>query len=385
MDFRSGLRPFVMAAGLVVCGVGGTLAWQTGAWGLTGGITALALWLCIRAVAWRNVKSSEVAPAYSEPEDRSELDELVKLRLLLNAIPTPLVSLHEGSARALNTAARMRFGSADRILHLSSSIFNPRESHVSHEGRTWSVMRLEEGGGDHGQSIVALIDIEQTESVAEARAISELLQTMGHELMNGLAPIVSLAESAKKAHASSERNDALVGEILGTLVRQIEGLQRFINGYRKLSRLPVPAKREVALSDFIEDIARLFRAKWPNVSLRTEMDAGIVARFDRDQISQAVWAILQNAVEAIAETGRHGEVIIAAKRNEKTIQLKIADDGPGIPADRIDYVFRPFHSTKLDGSGIGLGFARTIAMAHGGTLLAHPGKGATFQLTIPAA
>lgn len=383
MDSRLGFISSVASLGLIGSGICATLAAQNGMWGVFGGTALFAVVVATQVRVARSKRTAKGQDHTFVPEHRSELDELVKLRLLLNAIPTPLISLENSTARALNAAARTRFGSTDRILHPPQQIFDPCEPYVSHEGRTWSVMRLSAGDDASSQSIVALIDIEQNESVAEARAASELLQTMGHELMNGLAPIVSLAESAKRAHSSPERDDVLLSEILGTLVRQFEGLQRFINGYRKLSRLPPPVKRDVSVVGFIDDTARLFRAKWPDIELRTETVTPLKARFDRDQISQAVWAILQNAVEAIAQTGTPGEVVIAVTHRGKMVQIKISDNGPGIPADRIDYVFRPFHSTKPEGSGIGLGFARTIAMAHGGTLNVYPGHGASFALVIP--
>jgi signal transduction histidine kinase len=383
MVSRHGLVSSFASVCLIGSGICVTLAGQNGMWGTLGGSALVALIIASQVRVARKATSEKSRDHTFVAENRSELDELVKLRLLLNAIPTPLISLENGTARALNAAARNRFGSTDRILHPPQLLFDPSEPCVSYEGRTWSVMRLSTDDDADSQSIVALIDIEQNKSVAEARATSELLQTMGHELMNGLAPIVSLAESAKRAHSSPERDDILLSEILDTLVRQFEGLQRFINGYRKLSRLPPPVKRDVLVVGFVDDTARLFRAKWPDIELRTEILAPLAARFDRDQISQAIWAILQNAVEAIAQTGESGEVTIAVTQHGKMMQITISDNGPGIPADRIDYIFRPYHSTKPEGSGIGLGFARTIAMAHGGTLNVYPGKGASFAMVIP--
>jgi signal transduction histidine kinase len=66
-----------------------------------------------------------------------------------------------------------------------------------------------------------------------------------------------------------------------------------------------------------------------------------------------------------------------------TLAIEIEDNGAGVPADAAARIFRPFHTTKADGTGVGLSLARQIALAHGGTLTLASDTPTRFRLTIP--
>ena len=107
---------------------------------------------------------------------------------------------------------------------------------MTHHGRRFRIDRVETAGG----ALAALIDIDAEERTAEARATADMIQVFGHEMLNGLAPIVSLAESGLAAIQSPHGREELLPEILGTLARRAEGLLRFTDSYRTMARLPDP-------------------------------------------------------------------------------------------------------------------------------------------------
>jgi signal transduction histidine kinase len=205
--------------------------------------------------------------------------------------------------------------------------------------------------------VVALIDIGQEEHAAEARASAELIQVLGHELLNGLAPIASLAESGLAAVKHPNADPALLRDILATLARRADGLQRFAEAYRSLARLPDPVVRAVAVAPMLADLARLFSGRWPGIVLKVEAPADLTSPPDRDQVSQAVWALLQNAAEAVADRPG-GQVALTARGTDAGLMIDVVDNGPGILPDAAQRIFRPFHTTKPEGTGIGLSLAR---------------------------
>ena len=209
-----------------------------------------------------------------------------------------------------------------------------------------------------------------------------MIQVLGHELLNGLAPIASLAESGAVAVARPEVDVALLREILDTLARRAEGLQRFTEAYRAIARLPEPTRRAVPVGELTDDLARLFATRWPAVALSVAADADAWA-LDRDQIVQAVWALLQNAAEAATAAHAAGAEVALRITASDTLAIEIEDNGPGVPADAVARIFRPFHTTKADGTGVGLSLARQIALAHGGTLTLASDAPTRFRLTIP--
>ena len=375
MVSRRGPSPIALSLGLVVAGIVAALAWRQGTWGLGAGAALVALWLA--ALNWwlvarpRNV----VRP---DPARTDDADGLV-LRLLLDAAPTPLLAIDATAARALNRAARRLFATDDRILPVPPALTDATATHLRHEGRGWRIDRVRVA---NGQDVAALIDIEQEERAAEARASAEMIQVLGHELLNGLAPIASLAESGAVAVARPEVDVALLREILDTLARRAEGLQRFTEAYRAIARLPEPTRRAVPVGELADDLARLFATRWPAVALSVTADADAWT-LDRDQIVQAVWALLQNAAEAATAAHAAGALVALRITADDTLAIEIEDNGAGVPADAVARIFRPFHTTKADGTGVGLSLARQIALAHGGTLTLASDAPTRFRLTIP--
>lgn len=374
-------RRLVIAVLLVACGVTIQAAWQHGFWATLTGAILVALWLA--AIAARAPASG--IGALAQPS-ALEADDAVANRLLLDAAPTPMLAIEAGSARALNRAARQVFATDDRVSSPPTGLLDPAARHVAYEGRHWRVDRVVLAGQQPARMIAALVDVEQEERLAEARATAEMIHVLGHELLNGLAPIVSLADSGLAALERPDPDIDLLREIMGTLARRVEGLQRFTEAYRALARLPEPVRRPVAPAEVATDLARLFAGRWPQVALTLEVADAPVWSFDRDQISQATWALLQNGAEAaIAACAVEAAVALAIRSTDSGLAIEVSDNGAGVPLDAAARIFRPFHTTKPDGSGIGLSLARQIAHAHGGLLTIESVSPVRFRLTLPAA
>ncbi|WP_395396552.1 ATP-binding protein [Novosphingobium sp. BL-8A] len=378
------LRAILSGLGLVACGIVASEAWHQGLWGTVTGAALIAVWI-VFLHGWSLIR--EAGPAAAVPPIAPV--EVATHRLLLDAAPTPMLSIEgERDARALNRAARRLFATDDRILPMPPALADRDMSHFRHEGRSWRIDRVLLA--TENRTVVTLIDIEQEERAAEARATAELIQVLGHELLNGLAPIASLAESGIAAidtpvpGAIVDR--ALLREILGTLTRHAEGLQRFVEGYRALARLPEPCTRPVSIAQLVEDLTRLFAGRWPQVALTVDVADVPAWPMDRDQINQALWALIQNGAEAAtADRGGDARIEIAVNRIDAGLALDVRDNGNGISLGSEAAIFRPFHTTKAHGTGIGLSLARQIAHAHGGTLSIQHAEPTTFRLLLPGA
>ncbi|MCE4554015.1 sensor histidine kinase [Roseateles cellulosilyticus] len=366
-------RPIFAALALVGCGATAAAALHRGYWGLLTGALLAAAWL-VTSQAWRASHRPGV------PECEAPQHDALATRLLLDAAPTPMLSLRGGQARALNRAARQLFATDDRVLPLPPELADPQARHLSHESRRWRIDRVAHSDG----VVAALVDIDHEERAAEARASAELVQVLGHELLNGLAPIASLAESALAATAQPRPDAAMLRDILATLARRADGLQRFAEAYRALARLPDPVLMPVAIGPMLDDLGRLFTARWPGIALAIEAEGDPQLPLDRDQVCQALWALLQNAAEA-ASGHAQPRVTLAARLVNGGLAMDVGDNGPPIPPDAATRIFRPFHTTKPDGTGIGLSLARQVARAHGGSLVLRTEGVKSFRLQLPAA
>ena len=174
---------------------------------------------------------------------------------------------------------------------------------------------------------------------------------------------------------------ALLREILGPLKRRAEGLERFARAYRELARLPAPSLKQWDVAEFLDDLRQGFIRQWPMIDYVVDADHPPQWQFDRDQLSQALWACLHNAAEAANESAS-AQVGLSCRREGQRLAFEISDSGHGIAAGSADLIFRPFHTTKPDGSGIGLSLARQIARAHGGTLDFVGARPTRFRLTL---
>jgi len=109
---------------------------------------------------------------------------------------------------------------------------------------------------------------------------------------------------------------------------------------------------------------------------------------DRIQLQQVVLNLLRNAVDSIAESGRpDGRIRLAATRSASSahLEIRVLDNGPGIPADRVEHLFTPLTTSKKEGLGLGLSICLAIVEAHGGRIWLHSNEaGATeFRLSLP--
>jgi signal transduction histidine kinase len=366
--------------GIALAAAGATLAtaWWHAMWGSVAGLVLIVAWLL--TLLWL---ARPPSPSEGRAHKPSDGDEIAPLRLLLDQMPTPLIGIERGNARALNRAARTLFATQDCIL--PTPLLAPTATRMVHAGRHWRIDRVEAGGVIGSHAILALIDIEAEERSGEARAAAEMIQVMGHEVLNGLAPIVSLAESGLAAwHQDEAQREQFMPDILATLARRAESLQRFTEAYRALARLPDPVMAPVAPNEFLGDLVLLFEGRWRGqIQLRTDpVPNGTSFRADRDQLAQAVWALLQNAAEAALAGENAPWVTLEMTFADGRATIQISDSGDGVAADQRARIFHPFHTTKPDGTGIGLSLSRHIIRAHGGDLWLMESKPTTFVINL---
>jgi signal transduction histidine kinase len=367
---------------LVSAGV--AIAWAAGKgfWGAVVVAALVAVWLSL-VLAWsvmRPRQAALAAPPGGDPEA-----ERILLRVLLDQAPGALLAVEEGTrVRALNRAARRLFDTDDRVLPPPPALLASDAARLRHGGRSWRIDRVEVRGASSDRTLVALVDVEPEEHAAEARATRELLRVLGHEVMNAMAPVASLAESALAVLDVPERRERLLPEILGTLARRAEGLRRFTEAYHQVARLPEPSLVPVALPDLMADVGRLFEGEWQGRATLVLAEAPVVTvALDHDQLVQALLALVRNGVEASLPTGAVPAVVLSAKAGAGRLTFEVVDNGPGVDPVHRASIFLPFFTTKPEGNGIGLAGARQIAQGHGGDVKLGADLPTTFELSIP--
>jgi signal transduction histidine kinase len=392
-----------VAACLVATGIALSVALRHGLYANAVLAAGAAAWLC--GLCLRPDSPTAGAPDPSAAAIHAAQAELRRLRFMLDHAPVPLVLLSaEGAPYAVNRAARRLFGADDRITRdaaaLSRAITSTQPGERSMlklagaddaaAARSYALSVAHGAAGEAPAALAALVDIEAELQAAEAAALRELLQTLSHEIMNSLTPVMSLADSARAVLADEgAAGVATALDALETIARRARGLDRFVHGYREMARVPPPVRRAASVAHLLHDIGALFTTRWATRGVVLEVaspEPDIVAVIDADLICQALMALLNNGAEAaLAQPGRPAGVQLAAGARGGSLSFRVQDSGGGVPAEFADTVFRPLFTLKPGGTGIGLGIARQIALSHGGAVALEPpvpGHGAVFVLTV---
>jgi len=232
---------------------------------------------------------------------------------------------------------------------------------------------------------VDLTDLRRLERVAmhsdRLVSLGQLAAGVAHEINTPLASITLIAESVRR-----RTNDAWTRDRVDTLLNQTESAARIVRGLLDFARRPEPQTGEVNLGDSVHAVVEFLRGKQSTeVEVRVSVPtAPVVVRGDREQVSQVITNLLNNAYDAVNGDG-HIEVTLTA--DDAGAHLSVADSGVGIPPDVQTHLFEPFFTTKPEGKGTGLGLAICIGIveAHGGTIdvESQAGRGAKFTVNLP--
>ncbi len=216
-------------------------------------------------------------------------------------------------------------------------------------------------------------------------AVGQLIAGVAHELNNPLTAILGYAQLLE-SEGLSERAQDYVGKVF----KQAQRTHRVVQNLLSFARQRKPERSEVDIRKVLEETLALrdYDLKVNNIAV--EKDLGTVAAMvvaDSHQIEQVFLNIINNAVDAVLETGRSGKLKIRVYCHQGDVCAQFTDDGPGIKDPK--RIFDPFYTTKNVGKGTGLGLSICygIVKEHGGDITAHNASegGAVIEVRLPMA
>lgn len=199
---------------------------------------------------------------------------------------------------------------------------------------------------------------------------TEMLAGVSHDLRTPLTRL-------RLALAMLPRTDELRQDV-GEMTADVEEMERMISGYLAFARGEGTEQAQpVNLSMILDDVAAGARRAGTELDLDVPIDLTLKLR--ADAVRRAVTNLVDNA-------RRHAKhVALAAVAQGRSVLVTVDDDGPGIPAERRESVFRPFESGSSGGTGLGLTIARDIVRAHGGEIVLEdsPMGGLRARIRLP--
>jgi signal transduction histidine kinase len=243
---------------------------------------------------------------------------------------------------------------------------------------------------DRPVRVLSILPVQSELGALEVAAQADLVRVLTHEIMNSLTPVTSLAKTgAELVAAAAKRDNALADAKTATetVARRAEGILRFVESYREFAQAPDIHRRQFKAKAWAEEIMRLAlaNAAGRKIDARVEVEPKTMSlTADPELLAQALLNLLRNSIRATAELDPSIVVLGLAREPNGHFRIEVRDNGPGIAQDRREDIFLPFYTTHKGGSGVGLSFARQVALAHGGSICAldAPEGGANLRMVI---
>ncbi len=293
---------------------------------------------------------------------------VLSANLLARKITRPIKNLVEGTRRLSrgDFSYRIPVISGDEIGDLTRS-FN----HMAEE-----LQRAREQMEEANRRLL------QAEKLA---SIGRLSATIAHEIRN---PLTSVKLNIQKL-AEISSLDELEREHLAIAQAGIEQIEKFIKELLSYTRASSLQKEYFSLAEVLDESLKMLQSSLSQKDIRLEKhyEQGLPPAFvDADRLRQVFLNVLRNAYEAVDPGGRI-EISLRLNRDEDRpcFEVRVSDDGCGIPEKDWENIFEPFFTTKSSGAGLGLANARRILDQHGGTIrvVKKEGRGSCFLIRLP--
>jgi signal transduction histidine kinase len=248
-----------------------------------------------------------------------------------------------------------------------------------------------ERGRRHGLYVLVLHDVSERVAMENALREKDRLAALGmlaagvaHEVNTPITGISSYAQMLLEETAPSDPHY----EILKKVERQTFRASRIVNNLlefaRKRQNEPKPVDLAPVVAECLDLLGDRMSKRRIDIGWNPPAEPARVMGCD-GELQQVLTNLILNAVDAMSETG--GRLDVGLETGDSTVTVKVADSGPGIPPEKLEMIFQPFYSTKLNrgGTGLGLSISYDIVRRHGGDLrvVSRPGEGACFLVELP--
>jgi signal transduction histidine kinase len=239
-------------------------------------------------------------------------------------------------------------------------------------------MRVDERTAELVETHKRLVTQERIAALGRAAA------QVAHEVKNPLAGLLLYSLHLKsKATNFSESETYLVDKIVETINHLISRVEQILSFARPVSLSVRPGN----VSQFVNDILELLRPQLTANKVDVRLSLGqepAYAMVDESSMRGALMNLILNAIEAMPEGGT---LNIAVDQTDDPLRLEITDTGRGIAEEEAKKIFEPFYTTKAQGLGLGMPYAKKIIDQHRGAVCLNSrlGEGTTISITLPAA
>jgi len=221
---------------------------------------------------------------------------------------------------------------------------------------------------------------EQLRQAERVSALGKLAGSLAHEIRNPLGIIRATAQLMEK-----EKNEKSLKELVAVVKKESDRVNNLVSELLNYARPTPPQMKPLSLDTFFAEIVSLTKGFTSQHKAELELDLAPdlpTISGDKERLRQCLVNLIFNAVQSMPEGGR---VKLRAYAEDQQVIITVTDEGAGIPAQDLPYIFDPFFSTKAGGTGLGLAIVYRIIEEHHGRIEAESkGKGTTMRVRLPA-
>lgn len=360
------------------------------------------------------LRDQGVSDLYAYARDNADfVDSCVERIPTVAANAAALELLGNVSAEDAGSMRRFIAQNDATFLELMAAIFN-NESHfegkgtiITSSGMTKLVLLtvgFPEDAANFNRVIVGMFDVTERElaqkALFEAQAelalasraatVGALSASLAHELNQPLGALVVNAQTLLRWLDRDPPDLDAVARSAERIARDSQRASDIIHSTRSMLDRRVPVREAVSLDQLVSETRALMDGELMRNHVRFELTAmpGVpVVHAVRVELQQVLINLMTNAIQAMTDTPADERWILVTieLRGDVGVAVEVRDSGPGLSADVFDTLFKPFHSTKETGLGMGLAICRSMLEARGGSLTArnHPEVGALFEMIVP--
>jgi two-component system nitrogen regulation sensor histidine kinase NtrY len=216
----------------------------------------------------------------------------------------------------------------------------------------------------------------------------EMAKQVAHEIKNPLTPMkLSIQYLVRAYQMRPDEIGPMMKRVSATLIEQIDSLARIATEFSNFAKMPTAENEYLSINHLVKSVYNLFSEN-DDVDTKLDMAEEDFQVFgDKEQLMRVLNNVIKNAIQAVPDD-RKGRISVSLEKYVgKNIQIRVVDNGCGIPEDKRHAVFVPNFTTKNSGTGLGLAISRKIIEQAGGQIYFESveDEGTTFFIELPIA